>query len=427
MERPLPKILVVSHNSFSAVQNNGKTLQALFEGWPSDRIAQLFFHDEVPNFEVCKNFFRITDADVFRAIIRNNGNCGQNVKESKVIKKTINVSKGISFQNLFKLMAKYKLEVMYLLRDLIWSSNRWKTNKFLEWLDRFSPEVVFFVGSNYRFSYNIALWIANERNIPFMLFCTDDYVTSKPTTNLFWWIKYWGVKNRFIKAINIAKRVFVIGDAMANEYSSRFGRECTVIMNSVDIPKIFPNYKKSDRKYIKLVYAGNLGLNRWQPLTEINEYLMELRKNDIYGKMYIYSLNVPSGKVFNALNNPPSMGYYGSLKGDQLKKEIQDADIVIHVESFDKKNRHLTRLSMSTKIPEYLALGKCILAYGPSDVASIKYLIDNNAAVVACNRNELKQKLDLLLNGIISKSKMGRKAYDLAIRKHQRTRLADLL
>ena len=163
MERPLPKILVVSHNSFSAVQNNGKTLQALFEGWPSDRIAQLFFHDEVPNFEVCKNFFRITDADVFRAIIRNNGNCGQNVKESKVIKKTINVSKGISFQNLFKLMAKYKLEVMYLLRDLIWSSNRWKTNKFLEWLDRFSPEVVFFVGSNYRFSYNIALWIANER------------------------------------------------------------------------------------------------------------------------------------------------------------------------------------------------------------------------------------------------------------------------
>lgn len=427
MKRPLRKILVVSHNSFSAVRNNGKTLQSLFGGWPSDKIAQLFFHDEIPNFEVCKHFFRITDADVFRAIMRNNGDCGQKIKDNRVIKKNINISKGISFQNLFKLMAKYRLEVMFLLRDLMWGSNRWKTKKLLEWLDCFSPEVVFFVGSNYRFSYNIALWIANERNIPFILYCTDDYVTPKLTANIFWWIKYWGVKKRFKKAINIAERVFVIGDAMANEYSSRFGRECTVIMNSVDVPKIFPNYKKSDRKYIKLVYAGNLGLNRWHPLIEINECLMDLRKNDIYGKMYVYSPNVPRQKVVNALNNTPSMGYHGSLKTVQLKKEIQDADIVIHVESFDKKNRHLTRLSMSTKIPEYLALGKCILAYGPSDVASIKYLIDNNAAVVACNRSELRQKLDFLLSGIISKDEIGRKAYDLAIRKHQRTRLADLL
>ncbi|MEG0474048.1 MAG: hypothetical protein RR588_17145 [Solibacillus sp.] len=35
---------------------------------------------------------------------------------------------------------------------------------------------------------------------------------------------------------------------------------------------------------------------------------------------------------------------------------------------------HKTRLSISTKIPEYLATGKPILAIGPSTLSSIKYL-----------------------------------------------------
>lgn len=60
-----PKVLVVSHNVFSTTSNMGKTMVAFFNSWDRENIAQLYFHTEVPNSDICKKFFRITDFDCF--------------------------------------------------------------------------------------------------------------------------------------------------------------------------------------------------------------------------------------------------------------------------------------------------------------------------------------------------------------------------
>ena len=57
----------------------------------------------------------------------------------------------------------------------------------------------------------------------------------------------------------------------------------------------------------------------------------------------------------------------------------------MHVEAFDKKNRKITRLSMSTKISEYVASGAQVLAIGPSDVASMRCLADNRLGLCVHN------------------------------------------
>jgi hypothetical protein len=53
----VPRILVVSHNPFSDLQSNGKTLAAFFDGWDPERLAQLFFTLDAPSFAVCQRFF----------------------------------------------------------------------------------------------------------------------------------------------------------------------------------------------------------------------------------------------------------------------------------------------------------------------------------------------------------------------------------
>ena len=76
-----------------------------------------------------------------------------------------------------------------------------------------------------------------------------------------------------------------------------------------------------------------------------------------------------------------------------VEKPKQKADILLHVESFDKKAIASTKYSFSTKIPEYLSAGKCVFAVGPSNVASIKYL-----SQFSCVSNENDDIYNELLN-----------------------------
>ena len=53
----------------------------------------------------------------------------------------------------------------------------------------------------------------------------------------------------------------------------------------------------------------------------------------------------------------------------------------------------LVKNSISTKIADSLASGICLFAYGPKEVASIEYLIDNECAVVCVDKEKLKATL----------------------------------
>ena len=59
-------------------------------------------------------------------------------------------------------------------------------------------------------------------------------------------------------------------------------------------------------------------------------------------------------------------------------------------EGFDLYNKSLVRCAISTKIMDYLSVGRCILAIGPRDISSIEYLKEHDLALVACSRQELE-------------------------------------
>lgn len=72
----------------------------------------------------------------------------------------------------------------------------------------------------------------------------------------------------------------------------------------------------------------------------------------------------------------------GPLSEGSVLAQLQQADCLLHLESFAPSFRRMGRLSLSTKLPLYLASGRPILAWGPSDQASIRYLRDGECAVV---------------------------------------------
>jgi len=92
--------------------------------------------------------------------------------------------------------------------------------------------------------------------------------------------------------------------------------------------------------------------------------------------------------------------YVGSVNENEIVEEMGKYDILIDVESFDRKMKYKTRLYISTKIPEYLASGKPILAVGPDDISSIRYLkrLGISYIINSLDETSIKNELMKILN-----------------------------
>jgi glycosyltransferase involved in cell wall biosynthesis len=72
----------------------------------------------------------------------------------------------------------------------------------------------------------------------------------------------------------------------------------------------------------------------------------------------------------------------GTLAASDVQATLATADVLVHVESFDEDIARFTRLSLSTKLPEYLASGRPLLGIGPQALASMKYIRECGAGLV---------------------------------------------
>lgn len=116
------------------------------------------------------------------------------------------------------------------------------------------------------------------------------------------------------------------------------------------------------------------------------------------------------------------------LNGQALWHALLYSDILLHVESDDQKNQKFTRLSLSTKLPEYMMAGRCILAYGPQEVSSIRILKDNHIGCVISSTDDekdIKAKLFQVTKDFDYRKQLGLSAYNYAVSHLNRNVISD--
>lgn len=420
-ENNYPKVLVISHNSLSN-QSNGKTISSLFSNWKRESIAQIYFKDgESLDFSVTETFFQLTDFDILKRIYTKSAD-GRRVKFKKTSKKTNVQNKKPSYK-ILSLLRRKKWPISMIFRDIVWRISNYRTPQVCEFIDTFKPDIIFFQGSNNTFSFNFTKWICNTRNIPLILQITDDYISTRKTWDLFFWIHLFKIRRCYKWAMKYASTTILIGEKMADEYSQYIEGSSLVAMNSVDISQ--PIKQKNCRHPVRfsLLYAGNLGLNRWIILEKIIQSLKEIElENKIKSSLSIYSLSETNDMQLKALHQPPYGYFKGKITSDKLYDLRMTSDILVHVEAFDSLNKHVTRLSISTKIPEYMASGRCIFAVGPKDVASIEYLEKEQAGCTVSSSDipEIKTALLNILKDPALRQQYIKNALNLSKRKHNR-------
>lgn len=385
-KKTYPKILIISHNCISERTNNGKTIYSIFRDWPQENISQIFFRNEYPDSASNFNFFRITDLDLLKDWIPFcKESSGLEIKNKFYSKKTFSVN------------PVNKNSLLFFLRDIYWNIFKKNNEKLDNWIKNQSPEYVFFVASNNTFSYNFTLNIIKNFNLKLISFFTDDYIMPVKKPRFIQEIHRIKMESKFKQLIGLSNVRIAIGEIMAKEYFNRYNLKFNFTMN---LPEEF-NFDQNIEylKPIKIVYVGNLGLKRWISILEITKQICLLNKNYLICTMDIYSLENPDENFIKTIESYDNINFLGKLNSQiEVNSVLSEAQVVIHSESFDPKMIEITRLSISTKISEYLSMGKCIFAYGPSNVGSMRFLFDNNLGLCCFDSKNLYTSLSKLLN-----------------------------
>lgn len=387
------KILIISHNPISLKQNNGKTLKSFLNDIPPQNIAQIYINGDYIDYDSCNIFFKINELGIIKKSFIKETNIGS-VYENKGTDIKINYAnnkknnlinnKSIGIRNTARNLSKRPF--VEIIRSFFWKRAKPIDDVLLrKFLDDFNPDVILYQTSNIAGYSDFVLNVKKYTNSELVLTITDDYLTRKYNFSIFDYYRTRELNKKYEECIKESKAVFVIGNKMMEEYRKKFPEgKYYIAMNTYDKTISSKEYKPKKNRF-QILFAGNLGLSRWKTLVSLGKVLDSI-STDFSIELKICSLSNIDCKIKRSFEKIRCINFIGALDGDELRKEKENSDMLLHVESFNKKDKIVTRLSISTKIYEYINSNRCILAIGPSDVASIEYIKDNNLGYVLCSK-----------------------------------------
>ena len=386
------KVLVIANNVFSKTENSGKTLCSFFANFASEDLAQLYFSvngNESPYEEFCNNYYKITEVDILNAK-RNHIPVTTNAHKQH-IENINNTTSRLPwyYRKIYK--KRYKL-----IRELIWRSDSWDSPDLKKWVEEFKPDAIFAVLGSNLYVHKIAIRLSERYNIPMFIYFTDDYYVDSTVRGVLSLMHRRLLRKQYKISIAKAHRAYVIGEKMQRDYSQVFGKPFGILGNGIDVEKYLHLAPKKIEKRDTLIisYIGALHSNRWKTIAALGEIVKEINQKLDGNKLAIrvfspIALRTKMKKAFAAAE----IEFCGPLDSAGVVKQMEQSHFLLHVESFDRKNRAFVRYSISTKISEYLSSNRMILAYGPHEVASMQLLMENG---FGCCLTDLNTKEDMV-------------------------------
>lgn len=415
----------------------GKTLKTYFSETEGINVHQLYIHSEVPvDNTVCDDYFRFTDSDALKSRLpfTEKGTVfgRKDIRTDLSSSRTDHGAVGSVYQ-----YGRKRTPVIYILRNLIWKTAQWDTRKLREWVKRVSPDVVFLAAGDYAFTYEIATKIADYADCALVVLCTDDYFLKEDTQGR---ISVTG-KRKYRQKINRensllkklsekqfmstvhrtmkrAECILCMCDEMRDRYKQLFKKKTYTIYTGA-VERDMPLKEKHG-----ISYVGYLGGNRHKSLIELGNAISKLDLTDRPDAIEVYS-NEKRPQILSELQGSQGIRFHGEADSEKASEVIANSEYVVHIEGFDLESRKAVRYSISTKIADYLMNGPCIIAYGPGEVASMRYLSDNGAAVVITAKESLQEKLEELFAGRKDCQDIVDKARMLAHKNHEMKKVGE--
>ena len=413
------RVLVITRAPWRNDNNTGNTMTNFFSEMKDFEFYNLYFRDQLPKNDIVVKSFAISEGQLVKNLLKRTS-VGKEVCEQDTT--SLN-----SEDSIYKSAKKIGTVLLTFIRDMLWSIGRWKSDNFKKFLEDIKPDVVFMPVFNCFYPHKVLQFVKKQTNAKIILFHADDNYTLKQFSfSPLYWLYRLNLRKWVRKSVKISDVNYAISYIQKEEYEKAFNKPVKLLTKGLDFDEI-PNYKTEYNQPLQLVFTGNIGVNRWRSLAIIADALKEVNADGIKAQMKIYTATPITEKMEKALNIENTSKIMGFVDSSKVAGIQADADMLIHVEAMDLKNKLLVRQSFSTKIVDYFKSARPILAVGPKDVASIDHLIRNDCAIVADNKQELVEKLNECINNNNKLTEIAVKGYECGKKHHKKENIYSML
>lgn len=414
------KILVTSVDPWSD-EVGSDTLSTLLSRFDSNNVSSLNIRARKSNSHVAKRYFHILEGRVLKSIFSPRIQTGEEY--------SINIDSLESVDNDIEQESKrysrrYGLNrwILVLIREFIWKIGKWKSKQLDDFVESVNPDILFFPIEGYIHFNRINKYIIKKyqpkRIVGYMW--DDNFTYKQCPRNPFYILHRLWLRRSVKWLISNCDTVFAISPKMKRELDLQYG------INSILLTKPLRFIAKPESdiilKPIKILYAGKLGIGRDETLVELIKAINIINSDGTNVVLDIYTGSKIMPSLQSLINSSNYCEIHGFIPQSEVFIKQQQADVLLFVESLTSSDLS-ARLSFSTKITDYLSLGKCIWAIGNLDLAPIGYLKGEDAALVSFSRESILSVLQKIIDNPQVISEYACKAYKCGDENHNREKI----
>lgn len=416
------KILLIIGDVWNDSTNGNNIYTNWFEGYDAE-FANIYLSPGVPENNICTKYFQVSDKMMARSFF--GAKAGQifEMDASKIYTTSIAKNTAEDATVLYSKMKRFAGEPLRLVYDALWAWGRYDLKKMQQFIGDFDPDIIFCPHLYSIKCRRIEQIIRKMTDVPMVAFTGDTEASIKAVSyNPLFWIRRLFLAATYGKHVKLFSQYFTFSTEQCKEIESKYGVPAEPLYKCVDLGEF---HTKEPNQVIKMVYAGRLYCNRWKTISAIGDALKELNKDGKKAEVYVYSQEHLTESQRAALCEDKYIHFMGAISPAKLPHIYQEADIALHVESFDKKYKYATMHSFSTKIIDLMASTCAIMAICWNQNNGWNYLKKKDAAICLSDYKQILPALKEITNNPSKISEMAKKAYDCGISNHNRKKIQE--
>lgn len=415
LNNDLPKVLVVGINAWRE-DGTAHTLMDIFRCWDPERVALVYARADLPNTNVCKRYFQISESQIIQSVLKPWKKVGRVVGNTPIVK----TEEVIAEHTRYTKAHKKSSSLLPLIREVVWKFGRWKTPALTKFIQDFAPDIIFIPIYPVAYMGRIQQYVTQLTGKPTVCYLADDNYSYDSCKNILSYIHRFWLRQHVKSIAKNCKEMFVIVEKEKEDTDKRFGTNSKILTKSIDFTDKSYIHKKPNYP-LKFVYTGSLIIGRDKTLALVADAINKVnhQTGKVKAELFIYSQTEPCEEIQQRINKGASH-FCGHIGREEVLKVQQEADVVIFAESLEGKEANVAKLSFSTKITDYLSNGKCVLAIGKDYIAPIDYFRRNDSAIIAYTKEEIYEQINHIVNNPEIIDEYGEKAFNCAIRNHEK-------
>jgi glycosyltransferase involved in cell wall biosynthesis len=214
-----------------------------------------------------------------------------------------------------------------------------------------------------------------------------------------------------------AAGVIVTNELLRDEYARRYGVEATIVRNPCDWP---PPLREEaapwpeDQSEIRIVYTGSIYEAQLDAFVNFIEALRKLGRSDT--RLDLYTSQSPEELAARGISGP--IHFHEHVSRDVVRAIQRRSDLLFLPLAFDSPyEKGLIETSAPGKMAEYLASGRPILVYAPSESFVASYFREHGCGAVVDHRSvdDLSVEIGKLLDDGAYRERLTQRARERAV------------